>query len=242
LSAAERGAVLARHPEWAVELVVEMTRDLTPGTPEEYRRIPWIWRAAIDVGKRNEAEQVRRLLEVSLPKASEPLLDWQAVVIGGGVINGLGLVGVWPRERIEELLGSSELRARWERSLELAAVMTDNEKVPQGTRYDALRMIAMRDWKDCGEQLERYLGKGVPGELQQGAVSGLCDVPHPRAGELLVKYWADLVPPVRGFALDGLLRTPQRARLLQDAVEAGKISAEEVGPERLQKMRDVAGK
>src|SRR5688572_1522312 len=50
---AEREAVIAAHAGRAGEIMAAMVSDLQPGTPEEYKRIPWIWRVAIAAGKRN---------------------------------------------------------------------------------------------------------------------------------------------------------------------------------------------
>ena len=56
-----------------------------------------------------------------------------------------------------------------------AVAMTDNEKVPTGTRYDALRMLGATDWETNGPKLAGYLGH-THAELQMGAVSGLADI------------------------------------------------------------------
>ena len=57
--------------------------------------------------------------------------------------------------------------------------MADDEKVPTGTRYDALRIVALDSWKDAEPRLTKYLAKSANAELQQGAVSGLMDVEDP---------------------------------------------------------------
>src|SRR5687767_4948294 len=163
-----------------------MTRDLSAGK-EEYARIPWIWRVAIACGKRNDAGQITAVLDASLPNASEPLRHWQAVVIGGGIINGLSQRDLWPGDRIEEILKSNEaLQSRWSRSLELAGPMCYDQSVPTGTRYDALRMIALQPWEKSGAKLTSYLAKGTHGELQMGAVSGLVDMKAPEATAALL--------------------------------------------------------
>ena len=46
--------------------------------------------------------------------------------------------------------------------------MADNEKVPDGTRYDALRIVALDDWKRAEPRLAKYLAKTANAELQQG--------------------------------------------------------------------------
>ena len=170
-----------------------MTADLPDDAKEEYRRIPWIWRVSIAAGRKNDAKVLADLLDASLPKPGEPLRDWQAVVIGGGVINGLSLENVWPGRRIPELLKDRpEPAKRWEESLKQAATMAESQKVPTGTRYDALRMIALRGWDAAGPGLTKYLPKSAHPELQMGAVSGLVDVERPEVAGLLVKALPDL--------------------------------------------------
>jgi hypothetical protein len=194
---------------------------------EEYRRIPWIWRVAIAASRLDEAKTLSGLIDLSLPKTGEPLRDWQAVVLGGGIINGLSLEGKWPGKRLAELLGdNAELKKRWEETLKLSHAMADNERVPDGTRYDALRIVALDDWKRAEPRLAKHLAKNANAELQQGSVSGLVDVEDPGAVPVLLKAVPDLTPGNRKFALGGMLRTPSRAGALLDAIEAGKVKAE----------------
>ncbi|MGV3772386.1 MAG: neutral/alkaline non-lysosomal ceramidase N-terminal domain-containing protein [Verrucomicrobiales bacterium] len=234
--AARQNAVNA-NPQFAGLLVTEMTRDLQAGTPEEYARIPWIWRVAIASGKRNDAGQMKAVLDASLPRDNEPLTDWQAVVIGGGIINGISQRDIWPAERIQEILDDNDdLKKRWNRALELSSAMTDNEKVPAGTRYDALRMIAMEPWKKRGEQLVRYLGHSN-GELQMGAVSGLVDVNSPEATEALIKALPKLNDGNRELALAGLMRTAERRNALNEALKTGQAEEKWLGEERLKKLK-----
>jgi putative heme-binding domain-containing protein len=192
---AQRGEAIARRPDLAVEAVRAMTADLRPGTPEEYVRIPTIWRVGISVGKRNDADEVRRLLAVSLPPPGQPLHDWQAVVVGGAVINGISLSGAFPAERVAEALkDDADLLTRWRRSIDQARAMADDPKVKPGTRYDALRMIAMAGWEQGHAGLTKYLAKDVHPELQMGAVSGLSDVRDPRAADALLSAWPNYTP------------------------------------------------
>lgn len=224
-SNAAREAAVNANPQFAPELIVEMTRDLSPG-PIEYERIPWIWRVAIATGKRNQPPQLRKILEVSLPRDGDPLRDWQAVVIGGGVINGITQAGAWPAERIAEIIGDdAALRARWNRALDLASPMSDDERVPKGTRYDALRILGMEPWDKRGEQLIRYLSRDVHPELQMGAVSGAGDVKDPRATAALIAALPGLTEGNRKLAMQALLRDDQRAAALREAVAAGKVKA-----------------
>jgi putative membrane-bound dehydrogenase-like protein len=212
----------------APDVIRAMTADLKPDdAKEEYRRIPWIWRVAIAAGRADDAKTLRGLLGVSLPKPDGPLADWQAVVLGGGVINGLSLEGKWPAPRVAELIGKdAELTKRWAVCLKKSHAMADDEKVPTGTRYDALRIVPLDDWKAAKQRLSKYLAKSAHAELQMGAVSGLVDVNQPEATTLLVQALPDLAAGNRSLAVAGLLRTPARITALLDAIDKGGAKVE----------------
>jgi len=223
---AEREETVVRRPDLAGAIIAAMTADLdaqTADRDEEYRRIPWIWRVAIATGKRDVDAELLSLLEASLPHDAE-LSDWQAVVIGGGIINGVSAVGRWPARRIDDLLADRpELKDRWHRAIELSVSMADDEQVPAGTRYDALRMIAMADWETAGEQLRKYLGPGVNGELQMGAVSGLSDIESSEAFVAMLSGMSGYSSGNRSLALDAALRSEARTNTLLDAIEQGEL-------------------
>jgi hypothetical protein len=212
----------------APEVICAMAADLPANdAKEEYRRIPWIWRVAIAASRRDDAKLLIGLIQLSLPQKGRPMRDWQAVVLGGGVINGLSLEGKWPGRRLRELLGdNADLKQRWDETLKLSHAMADNQKVPDGTRYDALRILALDDWKRAEPRLAQHLAKSAKAELQQGSVSGLVDVEDPAAAALLLKSLPDLTPGNRNFALGGMLRTPSRAIALVEAIEAGTVKLE----------------
>jgi hypothetical protein len=231
-----REQVLAENVKQAPEIIRAMTKDLKPGTPEEYDRIPWIWRISIAAARTNDGPTIQKIIDVATSEPTEPLHDWQAVVLGGGVINALSEKGLWPSERIDELLKNDKpLHQRWVRAIEQSSAMADNEKVSPGTRYDALRMIAMAGWKERGKQLTGYLSH-ENAELQMGAVSGLGDVNSPAAADSLIAALPKLVEHNRGLAWQGLMRSKDRMKQVLHAVEAGKIKAEAVPDEAKQKL------
>ena len=192
-----------------IRLLVE--RKLQAATNDATPFIPWIWRVALAVGKRNDGGEIRDLLELCLPADNAPLEHWQAIVIGGGVINGLTQVGQWPGRRIEEILsGEPHLQARWPRTLKLSSELADDKSVKPGTRYDALRMVALRDPKIALPHLQQYLEKDVDRQLQMGAVSGLGDIETPEATRLLIESLPQLEPRNHRLATEALSRTAQR--------------------------------
>jgi hypothetical protein len=222
----DRNAVINENLDRAGEVIAEMAKGLGDDATEEYRRIPWIWRVAVNVGKRNDPSQLREVLRVSLPLERDRLRDWQAVVIGGGVINGITIAGDWPGPRVERLLADEpELLKRWKGSLQKSVALADDVKVTRGTRYDAIRMLALLGWDASGPQLRNYLKKGTHAELQMGAVSGCGDIDDPRAAEALIEALPTLDPKNVRLAVNALHRTAERKHLLEKAVAEGRIPA-----------------
>jgi putative heme-binding domain-containing protein len=226
-----------RTPD-AAEAIAGLLQGLRVGTEHEYERIPAIWEQAIAAGRRNDATELGRLLELSLPKLDEPLRDWQAVVIGGGVVNGLSQQGAWPKERVHEFIRAHEvLKARWERLIELAASMADDESVRTGTRYDALRILGADNWERSGAALVRCLAPGVHGELQMGAVSGLADINESASADALVASFVNLDQANRKLAVAALMRTDERILKLIDAIVADTIPASALDREQVASLR-----
>ncbi len=222
----------------AAELVAAMTKDLPMNEAEEYRRIPWLWNVAIAAGKENDTQALRELLRASLPLAGQPLREWQSVVIGGGIINGLSLSGNWPRTRVKEIIkNETELMIRWARCIELSAKMVDDETIRKGTRYDALRIIPMDPTQDHLNQLQKYLAPSVDSELQLGAVSGLSDVELPVAATWFKDRISDIKPTNRRMVLEALGRNDDRLSVLLDLIQAGAIHRDEVPDATIDKLR-----
>jgi putative membrane-bound dehydrogenase-like protein len=218
-----RSELLEQYRAFSVELIREMAPPTIVDTTEEYRRIPWLWTLAIHAGRRNDPTELRRLLELALPQPDTTLAHWQAVVVGGGIINGLSQSGTWPKQRLEELMTEDTLALRWQETLAAAYRMADNEDVPIGTRYDALRLVGMDAWKDCQPVLARYLAMKDHPELQMGAVSSLADIPETEATGMLIQVLNDLQGENLRLALAGLVRNDDRANSLLDAIQRKSI-------------------
>ena len=232
-----RQALIDKHPGLAAEILTAMGAETQVGTPQEYERIPWIWRVAVAAGKSNAGAEMHEVLQATLPQDGEPLRDWQAVVIGGGIINGIGVAGVAPRARIEELLKSdADTLARYQRCLKQAAAMAEDVRIREGTRYDAMRIIAMQPWEVCGPQLSGYLKKGVSEELQAGAISGSLDVPDAAAFEAVIRGVPDYPVSNRDLALDGAMRTRLGRKAVLLGLLNGQVTPEMLGPQRLKQL------
>ena len=204
---------------------------------EEYRRIPWIWRVAVAAGRARDEAALKPLMDASMPNGTDRLRDWQAVVLGGGVVMGLSQAGASPRDVIAPWLAEDATRAaRWKRSLDLAERMADDAGVRNGTRYDALRMLAVLPFERVGAQLTRYLSREVDAELQMGAIGGLSDLPDPRATEALVQHMPQYTERNRGLAITALLKTDAGRARLKAALAAGAVQDTWLTPEQRAKL------
>lgn len=239
LTPAIKESLIKRSSGRAGAVITALTQSLSAADlKEEYRRIPTIWRIAIDAGKANSGPELLGLLGASLPLDGQPLRHWQSVVIGGGVINGLTQANQWPGPRIAEILKDHpDLLKRLDGSIDLASTMADDEKVPHGTRYDALRMLGIQPLARRGPQLERHLVRGVHDELQMGAISALGDIDDPAVPMKLLAGFDHYSAQNRKLALDALIRTPGRAAALLDAVQTGRIKPADLGADRAKKLR-----
>jgi hypothetical protein len=209
----------------SVNTIRRLLADLAVGTPQEYERIPAIWKVAIDAGKRNDSTELTQLLQQAVPHLDQPAQHWQVVVIGGGIINGLTLTGVWPAQRIHSLLANdAQLQQRWSRLLELAAEMADDESVTVGTRYDALRILGTDDLPSSASTLAAYLTHDTA-DLQLGAISALGDIEGDQAAKVLIDNFGAYNQDNMDFAIEALLRSESRAALFLDSLEDGTISA-----------------
>lgn len=223
-------------PDDAATKITQLTKDLAVGTPAEYERIPEIWRIAIEAARRNDSNELRRLIDLSVPALGKPATDWQVVVYGGGVINGLTQVGVWPTDRISELVESDpELKKRCDSYIDFAAKMADDTTVRSGTRYDALRILGIADYARTGAQLEKYL-TSPDGELQMGAVSGLGDIQADEAVQKLISAFDQLNDTNKQLAIEALLRSESRRALLKQALAEKRFSAAALSAEQTAKL------
>ena len=196
---------------------------------------------SIAVGKHGDAQQIQSVLAASMPQDTEPLEHWQAVVIGGGLINGISLTGKWPQDELSALMkDDGAFQTTWNRTLSLSTKMADDESVPAGTRCDALRIVAMSDWRTNRLQLERYLQQGVHEELQMGAISGVSDVQDAAVASILIKGYSDFSEGNRQLALDALLRTDDRCVAMLNALAEARLPAELRQHHKVTALRDHA--
>jgi hypothetical protein len=85
-------------------------------------------------------------------------------------------------------------------------------------------MTAMLPFEQCRDQLTKYLALAEQPDLQQGAVSGLADVPRADAVALLLGTVPNLRPELRTFAINGAVRTDEGMIKTLEMLEAGQLA------------------
>jgi hypothetical protein len=237
---AETGAPPGLKVTDAASRILAIVKRTKVGTGAEYENIPKIWETALAAGRRNQPAEIRRVLAIALPNTEEPMQHWQAVVLGGGIINGLSQAGCSPRARILELLdGKPALLAGWNRAMQLAGPMADDESVRMGTRYDALRLLGADTFQRSGSGLIKYLHGGVHEELTMGAISGLADMDASAATDAIIAAFPDFGRSNQDLAITLLLRSEPRIKALLDAIEEGTISADSLSTEQWLELKQT---
>lgn len=216
----KKEGLIAQHKAFAPELIAQWTKDLESDVESriEYQRIPSIWRISI-LAVRDSATRVDvlpRLLDLALPTPDSKMRDWQLVVLGGAIINGLSLENLWPKDELAKCLSEHpNWNARWELALELAKKDAIDPKIPAGTRYDAIRILAMLPAEQAIEKAASFLDvtsldPAVGEELQMGAVSALSDIDDPRVVARVLAGYPSLSSGNQKLAREAMLRSESR--------------------------------
>ena len=201
--------------------------------------IPTIWMLTNRACKSGDQELARRILDAALPKIDGTIEDWQVVVLGGAVVGGLSDSITWPRPAIEHwMVSDSQRKARWQRVLMFAIGKAADEKTSTGTRYDALRLVAMLPEEQAIEGLTPFWEAGVHEELRMGAISAASDIDSPRSIPLLFASAKKESGHLRSLAIEGLLRTQAGRAALVEGVRTGRLPADALNAAQSKRMAE----
>ena len=202
-----------------ISLLVTELGKMQQGSAEAHRCQDWIGRVSLAVGKRNDGGEIRDLLELGIPNANQKLLPWQSTAIGGGLIPGISQVGVWPKQRVEEILeGIPGVKSQWPSTLQHVANQVHDASIESGSRCAILRMVALLDQKQAIEELQQYLVPDTEPKLQTSAVSAVVDVDSESANLALWNALSFLRDKNRQIAIDGLNRSQARRELVRERI------------------------
>lgn len=213
------------------------------------------------IGAGADAKTIQHLIQQAVAHQPEKH-PWQAPVLEGlaqGIKNSKSTIAV--AESDQQLLvkaffeSSSESLRRAALSLlkttgisngslkadaiRKAVAMVSDTSLPNKQRADAINFIALGDPAPYIDRLKKLL---VPQEklmVQVAALQTLSLIPSNGVCEYLVQQWPALTNDVREEAVGVFLTSPDRMKLLIDALEAGKIPGSSVSFTRSVRLMQV---
>ncbi|MCA9261916.1 MAG: c-type cytochrome, partial [Planctomycetales bacterium] len=233
-------AATRRYRSQAARAIADLATQIADGVKQEYDAIPMIWESAIAAGRRNDDQELAEVIDLAIPSVNASVADWQFVALGGGVVNGLSEVGATPTLRVRVLFElSGRSAAEWNAVLEQAVACADATSVPMGTRYDAVRLLAVANWETHARHAVKYLTPDFDPELQLGAAQTLADHPSPQAVHHLFAALSRLSPPIQRQVVASLLRTSDRAQLLAAAIADGNVDRQSLTAEEQDRLQTL---
>jgi putative heme-binding domain-containing protein len=112
--------------------------------------------------------------------------------------------------------------------LQRARAVASDGASPQPARLEAVQLLGTTSFAEAGPVLVPLLQTGQSQEMQLEAVGALDELNDAEIGPVLVKYFAAFPPRVRAAALAALLKRPDRAIALLEAIQAGSLHSIDV--------------
>jgi putative heme-binding domain-containing protein len=104
-----------------------------------------------------------------------------------------------------------------------AAALAGDASAPEGTRVQAVDLLALTGFAESGERLVGLLDQSQPQSVQLAAIRTLGRFSDPAVGRELAARWPALTPRLREAVLPVLLARPERIAELLRQVEAGSV-------------------
>lgn len=121
--------------------------------------------------------------------------------------------------------------------LTAATAPAADPKAGEEERAAAARLLAHTPWDTAGPVLTKLADEEeAPTPVRLAAVRSLAAHPRPEVAGLLLDGWRGYTPAVRAEVLEALIRRPDRAAALLDAVEAGKVRPGDIDPARARRL------
>lgn len=199
-----RGAVLSSLADAELPVFTELAaasgfRSSPPGRE-------FIEQLAGSIGKRGKPEEVAKVIDL----IRRPSGDQQfTFALARALREGLG-------GRRNELT-----RGQLGPVLDRARTIASDGSAAEPLRLEAVRLLGTISFAEAGGALVPLLDADQPQQMQLAAVSALDDLGDAQVAPALLERFATFSPQVRAAALSALLKRPQRAMALLNAIGAG---------------------
>jgi putative membrane-bound dehydrogenase-like protein len=115
---------------------------------------------------------------------------------------------------------------------------TVDEKKTAAARAAAVRSLRFAPFDDVRALLSELLASRQPPEVQAAAIETLARFEDARVASLLLQKWPGMSPSLRATAIEALFARPAWIGAFLDAVEKGNVGRTDVGPARLDLLKN----
>ncbi len=229
-------AVLSSAGQCAPALLETLARDHafasdSPGAINLFTRL-----AALIGAGGSEADLARALALVN--SGEQGTETWRVALLEGlgqGLQNSARpLPRLWEQPPPALKTAVEQLRPVFQR----AETACQDARRPVAERVAAARLLGYGPFSSAGSALAALLTPQTPGDLQLVAVRALGQHEDSRVAALLLEPWAGYSPSVRREVVEALFARPDRVARLLTEMEKGKVSAGQLEPIRLQRLRE----
>jgi putative membrane-bound dehydrogenase-like protein len=192
-------------------------------------RLQLVQELCVLVGSGRDAAEVGAVLD-ALAKLDP---RWQRAALAG-LAEGVARRGNSFPAYLKQLPGHEKQATEL---LTAATAPADDPKASDDERTAAARLLAHTPWESAGPVLTKLAASDeTPTPVRLAAIRSLASHPRPEVAGLLLSGWRGYTPAVRAEVLEALLRRPDRAAALLDAVEAGKVRPGDIDPARARRL------
>ncbi len=219
-----QAAILSSLAQGAGEVFAELSADPTFAASAAGGR--FLGQLTALVGARNDREEVGRVLAF-IGGAQDPALAFALTrALGGGLQraqSSLGQVG-----------GAKVLNS----VLAQAKKVTDDPLAPEAVRLEALQLLGLTAFAECGETLLKLVRPAESQTIQLAALSTLARFPDAQIPVELTRRWNAFSARVKSGALSVLLARPGRALVLLESIQAGTVRSADLTTAQIKFLRD----
>lgn len=185
------------------------------------------------IGRQNNRDELAPVLSTLETLPADDIATSAAIVrgLGEGMARQKGtfeakLAAIASDKAVEILRGM----------LATARTTAADEARPAGDRVEAIRLLALDSFDQCGEVLAELVSNRQPQAIQSAALVTLGGFAEPSVAETILAAWPSLSPRLRAEATEVLFTREERLVALLTAAEAGKINLADVEPARVQSL------
>ena len=203
------------------------------------------------IGKSQKTEVIQQFLQKSVAPASAGRDQWQAPLIEG-IAQGLGNRQSLPTDigiergllipasldnasnsvrkgalHVLQVIGLSagaQTKAAMSKALQIA----ENERLSPEMRASSIDFMALKNPEPYTSFLKELINPRNPLPVQLSALKTLAVIPGEEISKYLLQQWSSFGPYSRNEAINALMVSAPRVKLLLDAIESGAINKSEI--------------